>query len=104
MYYPIEVEPYTPASWFERGKSDPEFQTKPQIALKLVRDALERDIPFRAVVADSFYGEHIGFRGELDRLDIGYVLALKPSHCWWHMEGELGCVERYSQIWCMSRV
>ena len=92
-YYPIEVEPYTPGSWFERGKSDPEFQTKPEIALKLVRDALELDIPFRAVVADSFYGEHRGFRGELDRLDIGYVLALKPSHCWWHMEGELGCVE-----------
>jgi SRSO17 transposase len=71
MYYPIEVEPYTPASWFERGKSDPQFQTKPEIALKLVRDALELDIPFRAVVADSFYGEHLGLKDTLDELDIG---------------------------------
>ena len=93
MYYPIEVEPYTPASWFEKGKSDPQFETKPQIALRLVRDALELDVPFRAVVADSFYGEHRGFKDRLDEQNVGYVLALKPSHCWWHRQGELGCVE-----------
>jgi hypothetical protein len=101
MYYPIEVEPYTPASWFEKGKSDPEFQTKPQIALKLVRDALELDVPFRAVVADSFYGEHRGFKDTLDELNAGYVMALKPSHCWWHRQGELGCVEEVAlaHVW-----
>ena len=93
MYYPIEVEPYTPVSWFEGDKSDPEFRTKPEIAMELVRGALEMGIPFRAVVADSFYGEHRGFKRELDKLEIGYVMALKPSHCWWHFEGEVGCVE-----------
>lgn len=99
MYYPIEVEPYTPASWFDRGTSDPEFRTKPEIAMKLVRGALESGIPFRAVAADSFYGEHRGFKRELDKLEIGYVLALKPSHCWWHFEGEIGCVEELARAY-----
>jgi hypothetical protein len=99
MYYPIEVEPYTPASWFDGGANDPDFRTKPEIALKLVRSALELDVPFRAVVADSFYGEHRGFRRELGELEIGYVLALKPSHCWWHSEGEIGCVEEVARAY-----
>jgi SRSO17 transposase len=29
LYYPLEVEPYTPAHHFEGGKQDPEFRTKP---------------------------------------------------------------------------
>ena len=34
LYYPLEVEPYTPpAHHFEGGKSNPRFRTKPQIAL-----------------------------------------------------------------------
>ncbi len=35
-YYPLEVEPYTPAHHFEAGKSDPRFRTKLKIALQLV--------------------------------------------------------------------
>src|SRR5262250_729720 len=62
LYYPLEVEPYTPAHWFDQGKADPDFLTKPQIALKLVEQAVTTGIAFRAVVADSLYGEHDGFR------------------------------------------
>ena len=40
VYYPLEVEPYTPAHWFARGKADPAFRTKPQIALTLVERAV----------------------------------------------------------------
>ena len=90
IYYPLEVEPYTPAHWFERGKDDPEFRTKPQIALELVEAAVAAEFPFRAVVADSFYGEHTAFRAGLQQLKLGYVLALKPSHAWWHQSDELG--------------
>jgi SRSO17 transposase len=51
--YPLEVEPYTPESYFADGKNDPAFRTKPRIALQLVQRAKEQDWPFRAVVADS---------------------------------------------------
>src|SRR5579871_4123356 len=52
VYYPLDFEPYTPAHHFEKGKEDPQFRTKLQLAVELVRRAVERQIPFRAVVAD----------------------------------------------------
>jgi SRSO17 transposase len=48
----------------------------------LVDLAVERSIPFRAVVADSLYGEDEGFKQRLSELRVGYVLALRPSHAW----------------------
>ncbi len=93
VYYPLEVEPYTPAHHFEGGKEDPLFRTKPQIALQLVEAAVEGGIPFRAVVADILYGEHRGFRKGLESKRIPYVLALKPSYAWYRPIGEPGTVE-----------
>jgi hypothetical protein len=90
IYYPGDVEPYTPAHWFARGKSDPAFRTKPQIALALVLQAIEAGLPSRAVVADCFYGEHDAFRLGLHTRNIGYVLALQPSHAWWHPMDTIG--------------
>jgi hypothetical protein len=87
LYYPLEVEPYTPAHHFEGGKADPEFRTKPQIALELVEQAVEMEIPFRAVVADILYGEHLEFRRGLENEGIPYVLAVKPSHGWYLVTG-----------------
>ncbi len=91
MYWPVNFEPYTPAHHFEGGKNDPEFRTKLKIASQLVEQAVEEGIPFRAVVADSFYGEDEGFKQSLSELlGVGYVMALKPSHAWWHKIGEIG--------------
>ena len=92
VYYPVDFEPYTPAHHFGGGKNDPRFRTKLKIAEALVEQAMEKGIPFRAVVADSFYGEDRGFRRSLGESGVGYVLALKKSHCWWHMEGTIGAL------------
>jgi hypothetical protein len=90
VYHPVHFEPYTPSHHFEGGKHDPRFRTKLKIASQLVDLAMERGIPFRAVVADSFYGEDRGFKRALEERGAGYVLALKPSHAWWHKVGEIG--------------
>src|SRR5215210_1866622 len=92
VYYPLEVEPYTPAHHFEGGKHDPKFRTKLKIASELVELAVEGSIPFRAVVADCFYGEDRGFKRSLEGSGVGYVLALKKSHCWWHLKGTIGAL------------
>src|SRR5215208_1200854 len=92
VYYPLEVEPYTPKHHFEGGKADPRFRTKPKIAQQLVGRSVAGGVPFRAVVADSFYGEDDEFRRALSELGAGYVLALKDSHSWWHMEGTIGAL------------
>lgn len=83
VYWPVAVEPFTPKQHFPHGMSDPAYRTKPQIALELVTQAVADRIPFRAVVADSFYGENDTFRSGLAQLGVGYVLALRPSHAWW---------------------
>jgi len=93
VYYPVDCEPYTPAHHFEKGKDDPNFRTKLKLAVELVRRAVEAQIPFRAVVADSFYGEDDGVKQGLRALAIGYVLALKPSHTWWHPIRAIGSLQ-----------
>jgi hypothetical protein len=55
--------------------------------------ALEAWFTFRAVGAGSFYGEDRGVRQGLRDLQVGYVLALKPSHDWWHPIGSIGCLK-----------
>jgi hypothetical protein len=92
VYYPLAVEPYTPKHWFPLGKADPAFRTKPQMALALVDQALAQGWPLRAVVADSFYGEHAGFTSGLTQRGVPYVVALKPSHSWWAPETAVGAV------------
>src|SRR6266566_5363260 len=71
--------------------------TKLKIAVELARRAVQAKIPFRAVVADSFYGEDRGVKGGLRALGVGYVLALKPSHAWWHPEGAIGAFQEAAQ-------
>src|SRR5215472_2036270 len=94
VYYPVDFEPYTPAHHFAQGERDLAFQTKLKLAVELVRRALEAGFSFRAVVADSFSGEDRGVRQGLRDLQVGYVLALKPSHDWWHSIGSIGCRKR----------
>lgn len=92
LYYPLEVEPYTPEHHFEGGKKDPLFRTKPQIAWELVEQALKMELPFRAVVADSLYGENTDFCETLLEANIPFVMALGPSHAWWAPPEQVGNV------------
>jgi len=93
VYYPLHVEPYTPASYFAKGKNDPQFRTKLKIALQLVQRAIQEAWLFRAVVADCFYGEDRGLRSGLRALWVPYVMALKPSHAWWHPQEVAGSLQ-----------
>ncbi len=97
IYYPLEVMPYTPAAWFPRGRSDPAFRSKLTIAVELVKQAVAWHWPFKAVVADSFYGEDAAVREGLQQLDVGYVMALKPSHSWWHSISKPGSLDEVAR-------
>ena len=50
IYYPLHVEPYTPAHHFAQGKADPQFRTKHQIAAELVGRAVAAGIPWRSLL------------------------------------------------------
>src|SRR5206468_1446631 len=83
VYWPVQVTPYTPASRLPKGKRDPGFRTKPQLAADLVGAAQKAGIGFRAVVADCFYGDNTGFTEALGRAGVAYVLAVKPRKGAW---------------------
>jgi hypothetical protein len=81
--WPAHVTPYTPASRLPKGKRDPGFRTKPQLAVELVQAARQTGISFRAVVADCFYGDNTGFVEALGRAGVAWVLAVKPRKGVW---------------------
>ena len=82
-YWPVHAVPYTPASRLAKGKRDPEFRTKPQLAVELIQAARQAGIGFRAVVADCFYGDNPGFTDALTAAKVPFVLALKPRKGSW---------------------
>jgi DDE superfamily endonuclease len=82
-YWPVQAVPYTPASRLAKGKRDPGFRTKPQLAVELVQAAQQAGIGFRAVVADCFYGDNPGFIDALTAAKVPFVLALKPRKGTW---------------------
>ncbi len=83
LYYPLHAVPYSPAHHFPKGKSDPDFRTKLQIAAELARTAKAAGVTFRAVAADCAYGDQDGFRRDLAAAGPPFVMALKPSHGTW---------------------
>jgi len=83
LYYPVHAMPYTPAGHFAKGKGDPAFRTKLAIAADLAVKAREAGFAFRAVAADSAYGDQDGLRRELAEAGLPFVMALKPRHGAW---------------------
>jgi hypothetical protein len=83
LYYPVHAVPYTPARHFGKGKNDPAFRTKLQIGADLAIKARRAGFMFRAVCADSAYGDQDGFRGELAEAGLPFVMALKPRRGTW---------------------
>src|SRR5215471_15459814 len=83
VYYPVHAVPYTPARHFAKGKSDPAFRTKLAIGADLAIRAADAGFAFRAVVADSAYGDQDGFRAELAEAGLPFVMALKPRRGTW---------------------
>jgi hypothetical protein len=83
VYWPAHVVPYTPASRLPKGKTDPGFRTKPQQAVALIDAARQAGIGFRAVVADCFYGDNVGFIEALGHAGVAFALAVKPRKGAW---------------------
>jgi hypothetical protein len=83
VYYPVHAVPYTPARHFAKGKNDPGFRTKLAIGADLAIRAREAGFVFRAVAADSAYGDQDGFRAELAEAGLPFVMALKPRRGTW---------------------
>ena len=52
------------------------FQTKPQLAQKMVEQAIEGGVPFRWFAGDTVYGSDRRLRRWLEQQEIPHVLAI----------------------------
>lgn len=88
---PIAYQLYLPEEWAEdaerRAKAHvPEsvvFQTKPEIALKQIKTALEAGIEAGVVLADAGYGVDAKFRSGLTALGRAYVVGVQSTLSVW---------------------
>jgi SRSO17 transposase len=81
MILPLAFEVYKPR---ERLKPGDEYQSKPQIAARMIRQLQAMGFQFELVLADSLYGESkVNFVNVLDELKLPYILAIRSDHGLW---------------------
>jgi SRSO17 transposase len=60
-----------------------EFETKPEIALEQIRQAMEQKVPAGVVLADAGYGNSTPFRHAITERGLQYVVGLESSTTVW---------------------
>jgi SRSO17 transposase len=88
---PVAFRLYLPEGWANDTKrrekagvpADISFRTKPEIALAQIRQARKRGIPEGVVLADAGYGNDSGFRTELTKLELRYVVGIPSTLTVW---------------------
>jgi SRSO17 transposase len=87
----LDRELYLPQVWSEDGERRREagvpegarFQTKPQLAQKMVERAVESGVPFGWFAGDTVYGSDRKLRRWLEQREIPHVLAIKSNEKLW---------------------
>jgi SRSO17 transposase len=91
MSLPIAWRLYLPEAWTadrarRRKTGMPEtitFQTKPQIALAQIQQAVQEQVPAGPVLADAAYGNDAQFRQALTDLGLTYLVGIQASTTVW---------------------
>jgi SRSO17 transposase len=63
-----------------------QFQTKPEMALAQIRQAVEEGVPRGVVLADEVYGSAHEFREGVEELKLDYSLAVRSTTTVWALE------------------
>src|SRR3984885_2828545 len=88
---PVAWRLYLPEVWCQdtercRKAGVPEeasFQTKPEIALDQIRQAMQRQVPVGVVLADAGYGKGTQFRTALTQLGLHYIVGIESNATVW---------------------
>jgi SRSO17 transposase len=75
--YPLLFKIYKPKS---RLKAGDEYQSKPQIAVEIIREIQAMGFVIERVLADSLYGESGDVTGVLHQLKLPYIVAIRSNH------------------------
>lgn len=85
--YPLGMELYLPRAWCEDTQArarvgvppDVTFQTKPEIALRLLSRTRKAGVPHCVVLADAGYGQNGAFRKQLRTWGEPYQVGINPT-------------------------
>jgi SRSO17 transposase len=88
---PVAWRLYLPDVWCKdaercREAGVPEgtgFQTKPEIALEQIRQAMKRQVPLGVILADAGYGKGTQFRTDLTQLGLQYIVGIESNATVW---------------------
>jgi SRSO17 transposase len=88
---PVAWRLYLPEAWCEDAErrrqagvpEEIEFETKPEIALGQIRQAVEQKVPAGVVLADAGYGNSTPFRKAITELGLQYVVGIESSTTVW---------------------
>lgn len=88
---PIAWRLYLPKEWVTDRKRrevagvprDVVFETKPEIALKQIRQAVEEGVPLAPVLADAAYGNDFQFRNGMTQLGLTYMVGVQTTTTVW---------------------
>ena len=88
---PVGYRLYLPKEWAEdaprreqaRVPDDIVFETKPAIALGLIKQALAQNLPRGFVLTDTGYGSDTAFRDAVTELGLPYITGVGPTTSVW---------------------
>jgi SRSO17 transposase len=88
---PMAWRLYLPEVWCQDAErcqqagvpKDVAFQTKPEIALEQIRQAMARPVPVGVVLADAGYGKGTPFRTALTEVGLRYVVGIESNATVW---------------------
>ncbi|MEJ7609067.1 MAG: IS701 family transposase, partial [Bryobacteraceae bacterium] len=88
---PIAWRLYLPEVWASDAErrqragvpEEIKFQTKPEIALEQIRQAVAQLLPAGTVIADAGYGKGTQFRADISALGLHYVMGIESSATVW---------------------
>ena len=78
-YLPLDIELYQHANSLTEGKQDPEFEKKPELAIKLVDLTLSRSYQLGIVIVDAGYGNNTSLLLELEKRQLKYLGGLAKN-------------------------
>lgn len=76
---PLDIELYQHANSLTEGKQDPEFEKKPELAIKLIDLTLQRGYQPGIVIVDAGYGNNTSFLLELEKRQLKYLGGLAKN-------------------------
>lgn len=81
IVFPLIFQVYKPR---ERLKEGEQYETKPEIGAKLVKELVKMGFKIKRVLADSLYGESgSNFWRVLDELNLEYAVGIRGNHGVW---------------------